>query len=97
MPAAGSFLRAKRDNPDAESHILDVSNLHERDASKNNDLEEVKQNNTGFTLGNNFDQESDMDYIEEDITPGVGNGRDYEFYQPPISGGIPIKMTALDS
>jgi hypothetical protein len=42
-----------------------------------------------------------MDYIEEDITPNGGHqgsgSKGYEFYQPPVSGGLPIKMTALDS
>jgi hypothetical protein len=51
IPAAGSFLRAKRNNQEEESNALDISNLHDRDRSKNND-EEEKQN---FTLGNNFD------------------------------------------
>lgn len=43
------------------------------------------------------DDDSDSDYIEEDISPaGHGAGREYEFYQPPVSGGLPIKMIALD-
>lgn len=74
FPLPGSYLRAKRE--DGESASLDISNLHDRDRSKNNDEEEKE----AFTLGNNLDQESDMDYIEEDITPGVGNGNNYEFY-----------------
>jgi hypothetical protein len=47
------------------------------------------------------DDDDDPDYIEEDITnlngfsPNRAYG-DYDLYQVPVSGGLPIKMVALD-
>lgn len=44
------------------------------------------------------ESDNDPDYIEEDISPNA-HGRDamYGYYQPPVSGGLPIKMVALDN
>lgn len=39
--------------------------------------------------------DDDSDYIEEDIGNNRGY-RDYDLYQVPVSGGLPIKMVALD-
>lgn len=49
MPAAGSFMRAKRENPDpTESNALDISNLQDRDRSKERHEEEKGEH---VTLG----------------------------------------------
>ncbi len=50
------------------------------------------------TVDDNDDDYDDPDFIEENI--GAGNPRgaygNYDLYQVPVSGGLPIKMVALD-
>ena len=61
-------------------------------------MEEEKYERPQTTTEHDDDYD-DPDYIKEDIGGGLPRGTygDYDLYQMPISGGLPIKMIALDN
>ena len=91
MPAAASFLRSKK----AEAiELLDTSTVNKEEEKPNYFTTEADFRN----YQEEEIDDDDSEYIEEDIIPGAQTyvGKPYDMYQVPVSGGLPIKMVALD-
>ena len=94
FPASASFMVSKKRHTEQAPTPLDISHLNHYGSK--DDEEERKAR----MLYEESDDDDDLDNIEEDISPGGDPHRvygDYDLYQVPLNGGLPIKMIALDN